>query len=59
MELRKLGERQLKVAVYLSAPCSNATLCHLVVCSQVSMNLGQTSGKFDKLRIEAELLIMR
>lgn len=52
MELRRLGERQLNIAVYLSIPCVNVALSHMVVCSQISTNPGQPSGKFDEWRYE-------
>lgn len=38
VELRELEERQLKDAGSLGIPCGDLTLCHVVVCSQVSTN---------------------
>lgn len=46
VELRELEERQLKDAGSLSIPCGDLTLCHVVVCSQVSTNPVQPSGRF-------------
>lgn len=49
VELRELEERQLKDAGSLSIPCGDLTLCHVVVCSQVSTNPVQPSGRFVRL----------